>query len=151
MGAAAGPRGLPPREKTLTEHHLEDMKGHTLAMQHFSKISNYLANERTFLAWTRTALSLLRTSFAFVSLKAVSESWLDALNGVTVIFAVLMFTFMLIGTIRYKDVRDALDKRNSPPTYMLRRMSSSHGLVLRGVLPIHILLLFTLLVVAFAA
>jgi len=135
-----------------TKAFVKEMTGHTEAMKNFGKISNYLANDRTLLAWTRTSLALARTTFAIAALAAASEGWLLALNFVTISLACLTVTFFMVGCIRFIDVRMALDS-DQPPLFMLSRFSNSARSFWspRRVIPVHILLGATVALISVAA
>lgn len=94
----------------------------------FENIAAHLANERTWLAWVRTALSALSVAFSLLTLVGDSEkAWLSVMlfclgSG----FIVSVFTAFVTGWLRYARVRDVLMlAKREVPTH-LHRVGVSH-------------------------
>lgn len=94
----------------------------------FENIQAQLANERTWLAWVRTAISALSVAFSLLTLVGDSEkSWLASLlfllgSG----FIISVFTTFVTGWLRYARVRDVLMlAKREVPTH-LHRVGVSH-------------------------
>jgi putative membrane protein len=73
-----------------------------------------LANERTFLAWIRTALGLLAGAAAVL---AVDVSWPDAaVRGIAVALAIVGGSSAVMGWYRWRGVQRALETGEVAPT-----------------------------------
>ena len=109
-----------------------------------SKVTDHLANERTFLAWVRTALAVMVFGFAVervglvlheVGLKSsvlTSSTHYSTLVGVALIFlGVVVLVFALIN---FLTVRSAIDNKNFHPqasfSIVLTVLASIIGLLL---------------------
>ena len=88
----------------------------------FENIQAHLANERTFLAWARTALSSLSIAYSLLSLVSEAEAtWLQiSLYLVGSAFVVSVLTTFLTGWLRFARVRDVLT---------MAKLSSKHVIV----------------------
>lgn len=110
----------------------------------FENIQAHLANERTWLAWVRTALSALSVGFSLLTLIGDSKrNWFAVLafllgSG----FLISVFTAFTTGWLRYARIRDVLmlAKRDVPT--QLSRVGVSHQARLMG-------FLFTFLTIMF--
>ena len=78
-----------------------------------------LANERTFLAWIRTALGLLAAAAAVL---AVDVPWVDVpwpevvVGGVAILLATVGGTSAVIGWFRWQKVESAIKAGDPAPT-----------------------------------
>mmetsp|Transcript_40587 Transcript_40587/g.52272 ORF Transcript_40587/g.52272 Transcript_40587/m.52272 type:complete len:240 (+) Transcript_40587:63-782(+) len=91
-------------------------------------VQAHLANERTWLAWARTALSALTVAFSLLTLADdTSAGWLAVSLFVTGCFMVLnvMFTFVT-GWLRYVRIKDVLLMTKSDLTDNFNRFGISH-------------------------
>ena len=94
----------------------------------FENIQAHLANERTWLAWVRTALSALSVAFSLLTLAGDStRSWLAALlfllgSG----FIISVFTAFATGWFRYARIRDILMLAKREIPIHLHRVGVSH-------------------------
>jgi uncharacterized membrane protein YidH (DUF202 family) len=86
------------------------------SMERFSRLSSDLANERTFLAWVRTALAAIRTVFAFYAMAAVDGLWLwnGALVSSQVAMVAVVIISLLLGNSRYRQVKDVIARKVPP-------------------------------------
>lgn len=84
------------------------------ALTRLSRLSTDLANERTFLAWIRTALASARTVVSFLGLTGTNEFGRVSVKTCVIGFAVLALLMMLQGTERYKRIKDILLTKDTP-------------------------------------
>ena len=70
-----------------------------------------MANERTILAWIRTALAMVRTLFAFLSLEGTSAFGRASLTADIGILAALIVGTWATGSMRYYSLRDVLREK----------------------------------------
>lgn len=150
--ALTGLSGDSPVSRSAAINTVEHMMDNTEAMKNFSKISNYLANERTLLAWTRTSVALVRTVLATAALAASTQGWEFVLDLVTVSLSFLSVAFFAVGCVRFIDVRKALNE-DKPPLYMLARFAEIRRRLTdpSRLTPVHVLLGVTVGVVTFGA
>eukprot|EP00928_Gymnodinium_smaydae_P082606 TRINITY_DN65926_c0_g1_i1.p1 TRINITY_DN65926_c0_g1~~TRINITY_DN65926_c0_g1_i1.p1 ORF type:complete len:343 (-),score=57.92 TRINITY_DN65926_c0_g1_i1:93-1097(-) len=73
-----------------------------------AKLGGDLANERTLLAWLRTALSAMGMVFSWLTLNALAPGWEPVNDGITVLFASVMLALLLLGWTRYQEMRDMI-------------------------------------------
>mmetsp|Transcript_39101 Transcript_39101/g.112383 ORF Transcript_39101/g.112383 Transcript_39101/m.112383 type:complete len:348 (+) Transcript_39101:55-1098(+) len=151
-GSPTNPSSQASKDHLFTRQMSKQMADNTEAMKMFNKISNYLANDRTFLAWTRTSLALVRTTFAIAGLQAISTGWSTALSAVNLSLSVLCFMVFITGVIRFIDVRSALDS-SQPPKFMLDRVAGvgSSRWTIRRVSTTAVVMGATIFVIALAA
>jgi uncharacterized membrane protein YidH (DUF202 family) len=94
----------------------------------FERVQAHLANERTWLAWVRTALSALSISFSLLTLADESSAtWLSVSLFIVGCFMVsnVLFTFVT-GWLRYVRVKDVLMLDKSEMTENFGRFGLSH-------------------------
>jgi uncharacterized membrane protein YidH (DUF202 family) len=94
----------------------------------FERVQAHLANERTWLAWVRTALSALSISFSMLTLADdATSTWLSVSLFVVGCFMVsnVLFTFVT-GWLRYVRVKDVLMMEKSEMTENFGRFGLSH-------------------------
>lgn len=87
--------------------------------QNPSRVRDHLANERTYLAWMRTAISLMGFGVVIVRLRAFHAPLLATPgNGwkLGLLFAAVGLLTVLISTKHYFAVRDDIDYDNYEPT-----------------------------------
>jgi len=77
---------------------------------HWQFIRTELANERTFLAWVRTTLSMFSIGFAMLKVEQINKPddlpWYDLLVGL--LFCSTAFLCAVVGVQRYFAVKDGL-------------------------------------------
>ena len=93
----------------------------------FERVQAHLANERTWLAWVRTALSALSISFSLLSLSDDSTSYIQLALFVmgSCMVANVLLTFVT-GWLRYVRVKDVLMLARSEMTENFGRFGLSH-------------------------
>eukprot|EP00928_Gymnodinium_smaydae_P049492 TRINITY_DN33226_c0_g1_i1.p1 TRINITY_DN33226_c0_g1~~TRINITY_DN33226_c0_g1_i1.p1 ORF type:complete len:260 (-),score=16.75 TRINITY_DN33226_c0_g1_i1:68-847(-) len=69
------------------------------------EIATDLANERTVLAWMRTALAVIRTVFSFATLKGLTKPTLVADALITITLSVSAVATLLVGWQRFATIR----------------------------------------------
>lgn len=107
-----------------------------------SRMSAILANERTYLAWTTTAMASARTALAFLNLVGVTAFGDVAVYITSIGFAVVGLWMILQGSIRYLRISENL--KLPEPTLDFDQVRN---------LPIHlvIIVLFVILIIANSA
>ena len=109
------------------------------ALTRLSRLTTDLANERTLLAWIRTALASARTTVSFLALSG-SSPFGDVSTKICYIgFAVLALLMMAQGAERYRKIKSILQIPN-PPLYFDRLTTLPLNLTLLGVLGLVVLL-----------
>jgi len=104
-------------DSNSSSHHIHnngngDNKSFRSALLKFERINAHLANERTWLAWIRTAVSILGCAFTFLGLAENSDSgynWASITLGVGFVACVLLTFFT--GWFRYKQVKNLLTRQ----------------------------------------
>lgn len=94
----------------------------------FERVQAHLANERTWLAWVRTALSALSIAFSLLTVaEDATKQWLAVCFFVTGSFMVanVLFTFVT-GWLRYVRVKDVLMLSKSEMSENFGRFGLSH-------------------------
>ena len=93
----------------------------------FERVQAHLANERTWLAWVRTALSALTIAFSLLTLSddASSASQLALFVMGSCMVANVLFTF-ITGWLRYVRVKDVLMLTRSEMSENFGRFGLSH-------------------------
>lgn len=108
------------------------------ALTRLSRLTTDLANERTLLAWIRTALASARTTVSFLALSG-SSPFGDVSTKICYIgFAVLALLMMAQGAERYKKIKTILQMPN-PPLYFDRLTTIPLNLTLIAVLALVVL------------
>lgn len=107
-----------------------------------SRMSAILANERTYLSWTTTAMASARTALAFLNLVGVTAFGDAAVYITSIGFAAVGLWMILQGSIRY--LRISVNLRQPEPTLDFDQVRN---------LPIHvvIIVLFVILIIANSA
>jgi uncharacterized membrane protein YidH (DUF202 family) len=85
----------------------------------FNRLGTDLANERTMLAWTRTALATARTVFSFFAFDGITNGGKIAQHYVLIALGSMAFIAYSFGWHRFKQVKHAL-RRHDPPLYFNR-------------------------------
>lgn len=99
-----------------------DMVENTRATKAFGKISNYLANDRTLLAWIRTSLAISGKLTSVLSL-SLAFHWEHVLLDVLLYgMAFLVMFFLYVGWQRFVSVRKTLDGDSTSPDYFVARI-----------------------------
>jgi uncharacterized membrane protein YidH (DUF202 family) len=99
-----------------------------------NRMSTDLANERTMLAWTRTSLAVVRTTFSALALKGITGFGTDATSVFVIGSAVLALYSYAHGYFRYKTVKGVI-QRKEPPRYFDRSVLPSCTPLALPVLP----------------
>lgn len=84
------------------------------SMTRFQRLSTDLANERTLLAWGRTAFAAIRTCFAYLGLEGVNKFGKDSLNTTIIGFALLGVIIFIIGAQRYMAIKMVVAMEKPP-------------------------------------
>eukprot|EP00439_Symbiodinium_sp_Y106_P060636 s2102_g9.t1 len=87
------------------------------AMERFNRLSTDLANERTLLAWIRTAMAGIRTIFVFYAIEGVSRFWEAGVSISEVLMALLVLILLFTGRARYYAIKDLILKRDPPASF----------------------------------
>lgn len=88
-----------------------------VTVDRFSRLSTELANERTLLAWVRTGLAAIRTTFTYYDLSADLAIW----RGSIIFSQIAMMTVVLFsavaGAIRYNKIKSVLRQAEPPQEF----------------------------------
>ncbi|CAM9157764.1 unnamed protein product [Phaeothamnion confervicola] len=106
---ADGNKGFGLAGDRQTQQEGQEFRGQLLK---FERINAHLANERTWLAWVRTALSVLTVALSFISLTDDLSGKLQSLGtavGITFVACALLTYFT--GWVRYTRVKEVLTWR----------------------------------------
>ncbi len=92
------------------------------ARQQLKYAQQHLANERTYLAWIRTAISIVGVGFLATSLHFtignIRDAWIDLLSVIVGIFACIFgFVIILTATENYKRKRQAILEEKFYPSH----------------------------------
>jgi hypothetical protein len=99
----------------------------------FERINAHLANERTWLAWIRTAVSILGCSFTFLTLANNSASGVDwACIALGCGFVVCTFATFATGWSRYRQVKGLLSLKLDDLNENFERLGVGHQSRLLG-------------------
>ncbi|MGM9948848.1 MAG: YidH family protein [Lysinibacillus sp.] len=116
------------------------------AKQQLKYAQQHLANERTYLAWIRTAISIVGVGFLATSLHFtignIRDAWIDLLSVIVGIFACIFgFVIIITATENYKRKRQAiLEEKFYPSDWHISLIS-----IMLGIMILLILLYFFLL------
>ena len=94
------------------------------AISRLNRFAAELSNERTLLAWIRTAMAAARTLFAYYALFAIAgthSGWNFIVLALQVLVAIFMFGLCITGIARFLRVKQIL--RMSAPPLKYRRLS----------------------------
>ena len=91
------------------------------ARQQLKYAQQHLANERTYLAWIRTAISVVGVGFLATSLHFtignIRDAWIDLLSVTVGVFACIFgFVIILSATENYKRKRQAIIEEKFHPS-----------------------------------
>lgn len=84
------------------------------ALTRLSRLTTDLANERTYLAWIRTALASARTVVSFLALSGTNQLGRVSARTCVISFAVLALFMMFQGTERYRKIKQILLTKDTP-------------------------------------
>ncbi|CAE7029660.1 unnamed protein product [Symbiodinium natans] len=87
------------------------------AMERFNRLSTDLANERTLLAWIRTAMAGIRTIFVFYAIEGVSRFWEAGVSMSEILMALLVLILLFTGRARYYAIKELILKRDPPASF----------------------------------
>ena len=123
------PHCTAPRHATSlrSSHHIRPAFSLHPQVLKFERVQAHLANERTWLAWVRTALSALTIAFSLLTLSddASSASQLALFVMGSCMVANVLFTFVT-GWLRYVRVKDVLMLTRSEMSENFGRFGLSH-------------------------
>jgi len=91
------------------------------AIQKFSRLGTDMGNERTLLAWIRTALAAVRTLFTYYPLIGTTPAWNWTVLSAEWAMAVLCILTTVLGHFRYVRAKEAIMMKDPPFDY--QRMS----------------------------
>ena len=104
-----------------------DAGGFQKQLLKFDRLSAHLANERTWLAWVRTALSAVSIAFSLLSLTDDTVKWLEVtLFVIGCLFVVNVLLTFVTGWLRYTRVKDVLMLSKRELTDNFQRLGVSH-------------------------
>jgi putative membrane protein len=112
LAAALDAAATPERRMTMSMMQKPKLENHTLVEDHEPDYRFTLANERTFLAWIRTAFALLAGSVAIVQL-VPHFSFPDARKILGGLLAVISIEIVLHSAWRWHSVQQAM-RRDAP-------------------------------------
>ena len=81
---------------------------------YFHRLTVDLANERTWLAWIRTSMAIVRTLVIFIPLAGTNKQAEILLRTVSISFAILSVWMILQGQHRYRKIKELLQVENPP-------------------------------------
>mmetsp|Transcript_42514 Transcript_42514/g.92388 ORF Transcript_42514/g.92388 Transcript_42514/m.92388 type:complete len:292 (-) Transcript_42514:11-886(-) len=87
------------------------------AMERFNRLATDLANERTLLAWLRTAMAGIRTIFVFYAMDGVNKFWETSITASEVLMAILVLVLLYTGQARYYAIKELILRKDPPPTF----------------------------------
>ena len=108
------------------------------ALTRLSRLTTDLANERTYLAWIRTALASARTVVSFLALDGTNQFGRVSAKTCVIGFAVLSLLMMAHGTERYRKIKEILLTKDTPAGFA-RLSTLPISLSLLGVLALVII------------
>lgn len=92
---------------------------HNKGRQNSSRVRDHLANERTYLAWMRTAIALMGFGVVIVRLRYLQPPQIPHLGTgwkLGLIFSLVGLVTVLLSTWHYFTIRDAIDDDTYEPT-----------------------------------
>lgn len=122
----ARPRHDEPKNPKLTP--AERLDANMESMLKLTRLTNHLANERTFLAWIRTTVSLFGLAISTIALAnhEVREwRWMAVSSGLLV--SLLSTAAYVHGCERYFKVKKVLEMPNPPPAFNRRSLVTFSG------------------------
>lgn len=126
-GGGDGGSGIFGLRNDVTDHSVREEVD---AMLKLNRLTSFLANERTYLAWVRTACSMFAlaiSTLALTSKEQGAEWWLGWATGLMI--ACLSAVCYWHGVERYFRVKHVLSQREPPPGYGRRSMRPFSALV----------------------
>mmetsp|Transcript_4559 Transcript_4559/g.7448 ORF Transcript_4559/g.7448 Transcript_4559/m.7448 type:complete len:228 (+) Transcript_4559:82-765(+) len=98
-----------------------------------NRLSTDLANERSMLAWTRTALAAIRTALSTLSVSGRTEFGDIAVKITSIGFAVIGLWTMTHGHVRYRMIKNILAQAD-PPRFFRRLSNNPHNITVIAVI-----------------
>jgi len=80
-------------------------------LEKYSRMGTTLSNERTMLAWVRTVLAIVRSTFAFYGLTGTAGLGEESLSAVRYMMATVAILTFGTGAIRYASIADLLREK----------------------------------------
>lgn len=118
---------------------LPDFRGQLLK---FERINAHLANERTWLAWVRTALSLVSCSFTLWDQATSNSSWRTTYFVVGCLFVACVDLTWFTGYSRYRTIKDVLALPKDAVPANFNRIRLSYQAIFLGLLLLAILIIY---------
>ena len=113
--AAEPPEVVPPRNRRQSSFGGGGSVTQLEGLERLSRLTTDLANERTLLAWTRTCLAAIRTSFAYLEISALALGWSVGLKITETAMATLVVAAAATGVWRYFKIKSILLQKVPPP------------------------------------
>ena len=80
-------------------------------------MSTDLANERTLLAWVRTAMAAIRTLFAYLSVSGTTPAWHASVIATEMAMSTLVILTACTGTYRYFRLKAIIGRKEVSPYF----------------------------------
>lgn len=126
--ASTSPRNELRRKATVT--HMRQSQSFTAIltstheMKKNFKVSQSLGNDRTLLAWTRTALAIMNNFLSVMALAATAEWGHKIVAMLTVAMAFFSILFFYVGWTRFVAVNECMEVFDEYPEYFAERLDT---------------------------
>lgn len=115
---------LPKVEKQTT------MQKQLDGLERLNRVSTDLANERTLLAWVRTAMAAIRTLFTYLGLTGTTPGWHASVLATEIAMATLVIITAVTGVWRYFRLKAIVGQKVPPRDFGRRSLRPFAALVL---------------------